>query len=150
MEWNKLTNQRMDSLCLDGKNTFVVETLSLDHLSMVDSNSEQSRVHNLSKEKLNDMIIKLFCQKNDNNEPCQHVCSVSHNIMFQKHVSHHENQWHRKFNLKLVITRDCPFSKIFGLVGKQNDQNRDSIYKKHICPEMDILNRWIVHLVDQY
>lgn len=84
----------------------------------MDSNCQEYSVHDLTKKELNDLIRELFREQDHNNKPRDYVDSVSDDEMTKKNVSHHENQWERQLDLKLIETSNCPLSKVFRLIWK--------------------------------
>lgn len=99
MEWNQFTYQRMNSISLDSQNSFIVQTFSLYHFSVMNTHCQKHRVHNLTQEELDDVVIETFGKNDDGNEPRKHINSIREDVMLQKHISHHENERHGKFNL---------------------------------------------------
>jgi len=71
----------MNSIRFYSQNSFIVQAFSLDHFSMMNSNSQKHGVHHLTQEELDDMIIETFSQDDDSNEPCEHVHGVGQNVM---------------------------------------------------------------------
>jgi hypothetical protein len=92
MERDKLADELVCLLNFNFQNLFVVKTLSLDHLTMMDSNTKEDSVHDLSQDELNDLIFKHFSLQNDHNEPSYHISGICDDKVAQKNISHHENQ----------------------------------------------------------
>ena len=65
----------------------------------MDSDGQQNGVHDLSQDKLYDLIFELFSDEADYKDPGAHVDSVCNNEVAKEHISHHENERERQLNL---------------------------------------------------
>ena len=84
----------------------------------MDTNGQEYSVHDLTEEELDDLVRELFREQDHDDEPCDYVDGVSDDEMTKENVSHHENQWERQLDLKLIETSNCPLSKVFCLIWK--------------------------------
>lgn len=92
MHRHKLANQVVGLLDFDIENALVVQTLSLDHFSVVDADSQQYRVHNLAQDELDNLVFELLGEETDDYEPSEHVHCVRDDVVAEKHVTHHKDQ----------------------------------------------------------
>ena len=76
MEGHQFRYQIIGLIDLDIQNSFVIHGFSLNHFSMVDSDSKKYRVHNLSNNELNNLIGKTFGQNGYCEDPREHVNCV--------------------------------------------------------------------------
>lgn len=81
MERNEPADKHICLLNFNIEYSLVIEGLSLDHFSVMDSHSEKNRVHYLTQNKLNDLILKSLSKNHNSDNPCEHVNSVSNYIV---------------------------------------------------------------------
>ena len=76
MERHKFTNESICLFDLNIQNPLVVQALSLNHLPVVDADSQQDGVHDLTKDELNDLVLEPIGHDEDDNDPGNYVEGV--------------------------------------------------------------------------
>ena len=77
MLWNQLANQIVGLTNLNIKDPLIVQHLSLNHLTMMNSNNEKYSVSYLTEQELNNLVLKAISMIEDEEEPHQYIHSVS-------------------------------------------------------------------------
>lgn len=150
MEGHKLTDHLVGLVDLHVENALVIETLSLNHLSVVDTDCQQNGVHDLAENELQDLVLEALRIQSNHGEPGHQVDGVGDDEVPQQHVPHHEYQRQSQLDLQLVEASDSPGAEILDLVGQKDAQNHDSVDQQQICPKMHVLESGVVQFIDQH
>lgn len=149
MEGDQLAYKLVGLLCLNIDDSLVVDLLPLNHLTMMNSCCQQDRVHNLTQDELDDLVLKLFRNDRYRTDPGYDVNEVSDQVVPEQHITHHEDQGDRQLNLQLVEAGDGPSSQVLGLVGEEDEQDDDAVEVLGVRPQEYVLELWVVQLIDQ-
>jgi hypothetical protein len=78
---DELADESVSLVDLHVEDSFIVDHFALDHLSMVDTDGQKYRVHNLSEPELDDLILPLYSYDADEDDPGHHIDCVSDNVV---------------------------------------------------------------------
>lgn len=93
MAWNEIAYLIISLRRLHIKHPLIVKTLPLDHLSVMDSHTEQEKVHKLSEAKLDRLVILDSLLVVDKEEcSADHVHTESYHEVSQENVSHEKEE----------------------------------------------------------
>ena len=90
MIWNKFTDELVRDIYLDIKDSLIVKTFSLDHFSVMDSNSQENGVHDLPENELKILVSKLFDVKVQYYHLARHVYDIGYQEMSEHDIPHEE------------------------------------------------------------
>ena len=68
--------------------------------------------------------------------------------MPEKHVPHHEDQRQCQLNLQLVDAGNVPETEVLDLEAEMDTKDEYSVDEESVRPEVDVLELWVVQLVD--
>ena len=99
MVWHQFANQLIGLIDFNIQNPLIIETFPLYHLPVMYPYSKQNSIHDLSNDKLNNLILKLLSKKNDDHDPGNHINRVSDDKVAKHHIPHEEDQTQGELDL---------------------------------------------------
>lgn len=102
------------------QNPFVINTLALNHFSVVDTDGKQNGVHDLANNELKNLVLKVARKEGNCDDPSKHVQAVGKQEVSEEDVPHKEEQGDCQLNLKFVETSLGPFAQVLYLQRQKN------------------------------